>query len=242
MWSDDQKNTRIVKNDLAPLLTMLITGGKYGSPAIPTRGGFFLMKPSPDPITILIANSIGSPHTHTSLLWISLRSAWRAQSTDDNLRWSPPLQPHYPHQHQWPQPPFPAGTLPTLMTHGKTNKNWLRLWSDRKLQNATAWNCFGRNIGRQRGEILVGETEWNILLLKSKKYSGTGENGWGKPLWNVCCIINQLEYNHTSICEKGKQFKNFIVYWECKMKLHYWMSWCGKCNCWEDFRKEQIHL
>ena len=141
----------------------------------------------------------------------------------------PLLQPHYPHQHQWPQPPFPAGTLPTLMTHGKTNKNWLRLWSDRKLQNATAWNCFGRNIGRQRGEILVGETEWNILLLKSKKYSGTGENGWEKPLWNVCCIINQLEYNHKSICEKGKQFKNFIVYWECKMKLHYWMSWCGKC-------------
>ena len=28
-------------------------------------------------------------HTHTSLLWISLRSAWRAQSTHDNLPWSP---------------------------------------------------------------------------------------------------------------------------------------------------------
>ena len=42
---------------------------KYGSPAIPTQGGFFLIRPShpmkqsSDPITILIAKPIGSPDT-----------------------------------------------------------------------------------------------------------------------------------------------------------------------------------
>ena len=88
MWSDDQKNTRIVKNDLAPLLTMLITGGKYGSPAIPTRGGFFLMKPSPDPITILIANSTGSPHTHTHVITVNFPPQCLKSAIN---RWQSPL-------------------------------------------------------------------------------------------------------------------------------------------------------